>query len=51
MLDLEFVRQKYPQEYWDLSDKEVQETLDFFYTFSYIMVENITNKKPPNQQD
>ncbi len=44
MLTIEYVRQKYQQEYWDLTDKEVQEVLDFFYTFGYIMVEDLVNK-------
>ena len=51
MLSVAHVREKYPQEYWDLSDQEVQDVLDFFYTFGYIMINNMTNKKPQNQQD
>ena len=49
MLNVEYVREKYKKEYGDLSDKEVQEVLDFFYTFWYHMIEEIVSKKPENQ--
>ena len=38
MLTVEYVRKKYPKEYWDLSDQEVQKVLDFFYTFGRIYI-------------
>lgn len=44
MLTVEYVREKYKEEYWDLSDQEVQEVLDFFYTFWYIMINEYKEK-------
>lgn len=44
MLTVEYVRTKYKEEYWDLSDKEVQEVIDFFYTFWYIMINGYKEK-------
>lgn len=41
MITVEYVREKYKQEYWDLSDEEVQAVLDFFYTAWSVMIKNI----------
>ncbi len=45
MLTVQHVRENYKEEYWDLSDIQVQEVLDFFYAFSYVMVDNLLYQK------
>lgn len=40
-ITIEWVREKYPKEYWDLSDEQVQKAIDFFYTFGYTMVNHL----------
>lgn len=44
MLTIDYVREKYKHEYWDLSDQEVQEVLDFFYAFGYVVIDEILAK-------
>ena len=31
MITVEYVREKYPKEYWDLSDRQVQDVINLFY--------------------
>ena len=42
-ITIEDVRKKYAKEYWDLSDEQVQQVINFFYTFGYTMVDHLTN--------
>lgn len=47
-ITINYVREHYPKEYGDLSDEQVQEVIDFFYTFGYTMVDHLTTSPKSN---
>ncbi len=50
MLTIEYVRETYPTEYWDLSDEEVQKVLDFFYKLWYVMLDKMCADREKNRK-